>query len=59
MVLTLFRDSCPESPLFVRFSLSGAPDTNQRSVCGGESRGIGRFDERETLSPCDPITEGE
>ena len=35
----------------------GVPDTNQRSVCGGESEGIGRFNERGAISQCEPIAE--
>ena len=41
----------------LRLPSIGAPDTNQRSVCGGESGGTSRFDERETLSPCDLVAE--
>ena len=37
----------------------GVPDANQRSVCSGESGGIGRFNEREALNLCGPIAERE
>ena len=37
--------------------LMGTPTDANDSASGGESGGIGRLNERETLSPCDPIAE--
>ena len=47
----------PERHAHVRVILLRAPDVNQRSVCGGKSGGIGRFNERGAVSLCDPIAE--
>ena len=44
--------------LFVPFPL-GVPNGRQRSASGGESGGIGRFNERGAVSLCDPIAERE
>jgi len=51
--------SATDAPAEESCIYNGVPDTNQRSVCGGESEGIGRFDEHGMLSPCDPIAERE
>ena len=46
------------SPRLTLFPLFGVPDTNQQSVCGGESRGTRRFyGAKHHL--CDRVTEGD
>ena len=41
----------------LRLTPSGAPDANQRSVCGGESGGTSRSNEREALSRRELVAE--